>query len=62
MKKARVPRIPKVGDQVIPSSSQAVWIVWQVSDDGTEVHLEIKGTNLNRYRVPVRDLKWVDEK
>ena len=62
-KKPRSPqRIPKVGDSVIPGTSQSVWTVWHVSDDGTEVHLEINGTLLNRYRVPVRDLKWAEEK
>ena len=54
-------RVPKVGDRVIPGTSHSVWNVWQVSDDGSEVHLEIAGTNLNRYRVPVRDLTWVEE-
>jgi hypothetical protein len=56
------PRIPKVGDKVIPRNSQAVYTVWQVSTDGTEVNIEIKGTLVDRYRVPVRDLTWVDEK
>jgi hypothetical protein len=51
-----------VGDNVIPGTSKSVWTVWRVSDDGSEVHVEIPGTNLNRYRVPVRDLTWVDEK
>lgn len=60
--KQRIPqRIPKPGDKVIPGTSKSVWTVWHVSDDGTEVHLEIKGTLLNRYRVPARDLTWVEE-
>lgn len=54
-------RIPKVGDNVIPGTSKSAWRVWQVSDDGSEVNVEIPGTNLNRYRVPVRDLTWVEE-
>lgn len=54
-------RIPKIGDKVIPRNSQSVYTVWSVSHDGTEVNLEIKGTLVNRYRVPVRDLRWVEE-
>jgi len=55
------PRVPKLGDKVIPCNSQAAWTVWHVSDDGTEVHMEIKGTLIDRYRVPVRDLTWVED-
>jgi hypothetical protein len=58
---AKKQRIPKVGDKVIPGTSKAVYTVWQVSEDGSEVNLELKGTLLNRYRVPVRDLTWVEE-
>jgi hypothetical protein len=58
---AKKQRIPKVGDKVIPGTYKSVWTVWAVSADGTEVHLEIPGTLLNCYRVPVRDLTWVEE-
>jgi hypothetical protein len=61
MAKAKKQRIPKVGDKVIPGTSKSVWRVWAVSEDGSEVNVEIPGTNLNRYRVPVRDLTWVEE-
>ena len=56
-------RMPKIGDKVIPRGSEAVYTVWSVSvsDEGTYVDLEIEGTLINRYHIPVRDLVWVDE-
>jgi hypothetical protein len=57
---AKKTRIPKVGDKVIPRGSQSVYTIWQVYED--EVNIHIEGTLIERYRVPVRDLTWVEEK
>jgi hypothetical protein len=53
-------RIPKVGDKVTVPRSELVYTIWQVYEDG-EVNLHVPGFNLDRYRVPVRDLRWVEE-
>lgn len=59
MAKAKsTPRIPKVGDQVIPPHSELVYTIWKLSEDGAEAYLYVPGTNLERYRVPVSSLKW----
>jgi hypothetical protein len=51
----------KLGDKVIPERSEAVYTVWHVSDDGTEVHISIQGTLVDRMRYPASKLTWVDE-
>lgn len=58
-KKPNSPRIPKIGDKVIPRGSAMVYTILQVYDDG-EVNLHVPGMNLDRFRVPVRDLTWVE--
>ena len=47
---------PAVGDQVTVGSGTSVYTVLSVSQNGKEVNLHIPGTNLERFRVPVRDL------
>jgi hypothetical protein len=56
--KAKAPRVPKVGDKVIPPNSELVYTVFHVSKDGTEVDLDYDDSNLRRFRVPVASLKW----
>ena len=56
--KKSAPRIPKVGDKVIPPGSELVYTVFHVSKDGTEVELDYDDSNLRRFRVPVASLKW----
>jgi hypothetical protein len=55
------PRVPKMGDKVIPQGSETVYTVWHVSADGTEVNISIQGTLMDRMRYPVSKLTWVDE-
>ncbi|HTF66739.1 MAG TPA: hypothetical protein VK638_29050 [Edaphobacter sp.] len=47
---------PVVGDMVTVGSGTSVYTVLSVSQNGREVNLHIPGTNLERFRVPVRDL------
>jgi hypothetical protein len=56
---AKKPRTPKVGDKVIPKGSELVYTIWQVYEDG-EVNIHVEGTLVERYRVQVRDLTWVE--
>jgi hypothetical protein len=55
------PRIPKLGDKVIPQGSEAVYTVWNVSADGTEVNISIQGTLIDRFRYPSSKLRWVED-
>jgi hypothetical protein len=48
-----------VGARVIPRGSDSVYEITRVSDDGTQVDLCLRGTNLERFRVPVASLKFV---
>jgi hypothetical protein len=48
-----------VGARVIPKGSDAVYEITRVSSDGTQVDLCLRGTTLERFRVPVDDLKFV---
>jgi hypothetical protein len=51
---------PDIGDRVTVGTSESVWTVSSVSYSGREVNLHIPGTNLERYRVQVDDLNFVD--
>jgi hypothetical protein len=53
------PRILRVGDHVIPEGSTSVYEVTRVSHDGRSADLCLRGTNLERFRVPVATLKVV---
>lgn len=53
---------PSVGDKVTVGNSDTVWEISAVSDDGKEVRLHIPRTNLERFRVPVADLTFVDRR
>jgi hypothetical protein len=48
-----------VGARVIPAGSTLVYEITRVSGDGTQVDLCLRGTNLERFRVPVTSLKFV---
>lgn len=47
---------PVVGDMVTMGGRDTEYRVSYVSPNGREVNLEVPGTNLARYRVPVEDL------
>lgn len=51
---------PNVGDRVTVGKSDSVWTVSHVYSDGTEVNLHIPGTFLERFRVRVEDLVFLD--
>jgi hypothetical protein len=48
-----------VGARAIPAGSTLVYEITRVSSDGTQVDLCLRGTNLERFRVPVSNLKFV---
>ena len=54
------PPIPQVGDRVTLGSSDTVFIVTRASSDGKDVDLNLPGTNIERFRVPTDELKFVD--
>jgi hypothetical protein len=56
------PPIPQVGDKVRPGRSEMVYEISHVSKDGDEVNLHVPGTNLERFRVRVSDLTFVERK
>jgi hypothetical protein len=51
---------PQTGDRVTVGNRETVWTVSSVSYNEREVNLSIPGTNLERFRVPVDDLNFVD--
>ena len=52
-------RIPVIGDLVIPPGTTDVYNVIDVSNDGTEVLLQLGDTDKERFRVLVDKLTWV---
>ena len=56
------PPVPQVGDKVRPGRSEMVYEISHVSKEGDEVNLHVPGTNLQRFRVPVSDLTFVERK
>lgn len=54
------PPAPRVGDRVMLGSSDTVYIVARASSDGKDVDLNLPGTNIERFRVPSGDLKFVE--
>ena len=54
------PPAPQVGDRVTLGTSDTVYIVTRASSNGKDVDLNLTGTNIERFRVPVDDLKFVD--
>lgn len=53
---------PSVGDRVTYSQSDTVYTISRVSPSGTQVDLRLEGTNIERFRVPVADLDFVDRR
>jgi hypothetical protein len=49
-----------VGARVIPAGSTSVYEITRVSRDGTQVDICLRGTTLERFRVPVASLKFVE--
>ena len=56
------PIIPCIGDKVTIPRAGSVLEVDQVSRDGTEVTLQLPGTNLRWFRVKADTLTYVDRK
>jgi hypothetical protein len=56
------PPMAQVGDKVKPYSSEMVYEISHVSKEGNGVNLHVPGTNLERFRVLVSDLTFVERK
>ena len=54
--------MPQVGDKVKPDRSEMVYEISRVSPDGQDVDLHVPGLNLERFRVRVDSLTFVDRK
>src|SRR4030088_1403589 len=61
-KQTAAPDPPQVGDKVRPGRSEMVYEISHVSKEGDEVNLHVPGTKLQRFRVPVSDLTFVERK
>ena len=49
-----------VGDRVTIGNSDTVYTITRVNHTGTQVDLNLSGTNIERFRVPVSDLNFVE--
>jgi hypothetical protein len=56
------PPVPQVGDKVTIPRSELVFEISHVSKEGDDVNLHVPGTNLERFRVRVSDLTFVERK
>jgi hypothetical protein len=56
------PPQPQVGDKVKPYSSEMVYEISKVHYGGNEVDLHVPGTNLQRFRVPIDNITYVERK
>lgn len=54
------PPVPQSGDRVKVGTSDTVYVVTRASANGKDVNLSLPGTNIERFRVPTEDLKFVD--
>lgn len=54
-------RRPINGEQVRVGTSETVWTILSVSYSGLEVNLHVPNTNLERRRVMIRDLVYIDD-
>jgi len=52
--------MPVVGDRVMVGTSDTVWTVLSISHSGKEVNLHIPNTTLQRFRVMISDLRFLD--
>ena len=55
-----LPPAPQVGDRVSLGASDTVYIITRASANGKDVDLNLPGTNIERFRIPTEDLKFVD--
>jgi hypothetical protein len=53
-------RAPMLGEQVRVGSSDTIWTILSVSYSGKEVNLHIPNTSLQRFRVMVADLVYIE--
>ena len=56
------PPTPQVGDKVYPPRSEMVYEISKVHHGGDEVDLHVPGTNLQRFRVPIENITFVERK
>jgi hypothetical protein len=56
------PPVPQVGDKVTIPRSELTFEISHVSREGDDVNLQVPGTNLERFRVPLSDLTFVERK
>jgi hypothetical protein len=54
--------MPQVGDKVYPPRSEMIYEISKVHHGGGEVDLHVPGTNLQRFRVPVDSITYVERK
>jgi hypothetical protein len=59
---AEADETPQVGDRVRVGSSDSEYLVTSVGHGGTTVNLNLPGTNLERFRVPVANLTFVEKR
>ena len=59
---SREDKLPQVsvGDKVTFPQSDTVYTVSRVSPSGTQVDLHLEGTNIERFRVPIADLNFLN--
>jgi hypothetical protein len=53
---------PSIGDKVTIGNSESVYTIITISPNGITVGLQLEGTNLERFRVPVDELKFVERR
>ena len=60
--KSEAQQPPSIGDKVTIGNSESVYTIITISPNGSTVGLQLEDTNLERFRVPVEDLKFVDRR
>jgi hypothetical protein len=56
------PQPPVVGDKVTFSQSDTIYTISRVSPNGKQVDLRLEGTNIERFRVSVSDLDFIERR
>src|SRR5436305_537542 len=53
-------RRPQVGDRVKLEGSETVFLITKALPNSKDVNLQFPGSNIERFRVPIEDLTFVD--
>jgi hypothetical protein len=53
-------RTPRVGERVTLGTSETVYTITRANPNSTDVDLQRPGTNIERFRVPIQNLTFVD--